>query len=641
MMKKRLCLPVLLLFILFFTVPLAIQAQVEEIVDPPDPNAPLVTYIIEVRLIPHERALTAIQTMSWRNTTEHTVDHIRFHLYFNAFRGPESTFLRELNYYRYSEEELARIRFGEIKIKEIRRINGGDLTGNMSFVAPDDNNKEDRTVMELKLEKPAEPGQTVRLKLRWESVIPQIFARTGGEGDYFFLAQWFPKFGVLQENGQWHCHQFHNHTEFFADYGDYKVAMTVPADYVLGASGNLVKTEKNADKSVTYFHEEKNIHDFAWTAYPHFKRVTDKIKLPGLARETDIELLLSPGHGFARQRYLDSLKAAMMFHAKYIGPYSYRKITVVDPPLKGRRSNGMEYPGLITGGSMWLLPEGMKMTELVTIHEFGHEYWYGIIGTDEFREAWLDEGVNSYFEIEVADEFYKNSPSVLDSVIMDIDILDISRIRAHSLLPVDPVQQYSWKFMNGNQYGNNVYSKAAIFLRSLRNLVGKDQMLNFFKYYYNKYKFKHPTSEDFIETFNAFMNEDYSWAFDMYIRAPGELDHSVASLRAYKLKGKSDSYRNTVVFTRNKGYFPADLLITLENGKEIKSFWKEREPWKKVVFDDTSPVVSAVIDPLFKIPLDRNYLNNSRVRKPDRTGIKRLAVKTGFWFQNILAFFAF
>lgn len=641
MMRKLMCLPALLLFILFFNLQAVCYAQVEEIVDPPDPNAPIVTYLIEARLIPKDRTLTATQTMSWRNTTEHTVDHIRFHLYYNAFRSPESTYLQELKYYRFSEQDLAQTRFGEIKIKEVRRINGGDLTGNMRFVAPDDNNKEDRTVMELKLEKPAEPGDTVRLKLRFESVIPKIFTRTGGEGDYFLIAQWFPKFGVLEANGQWHCHQFHNHTEFFADYGDYKVAMTVPAEYIVGASGNLVNKEKNADNTITYFHEEKDIHDFAWTAYPHFERITDSIKLPGLARETQIELLLAPGHGFARQRYLNALKSAMLFYAKVIAPYPYQKITLVDPPLKGMASSGMEYPGLITGGTMWLMPSGMKMTELVTIHEFGHEYWYGIIGTDEFREAWLDEGVNSFMEIEAAGEYYKNSPSVLESAVMDVNILDISRLRAHTLMPVDPVQQYSWKFLNGNQYGNNVYSKAAIFLNSLKNLVGKEQMYNFFKYYYNKYTFKHPTTEDFIETFNTFMNEDYSWAFDMYIRSPGELDHAVASISSYKLNGNSDTYRNTVVFIRNKGFFPVELLITLEDGKEIKSFWNERQAWKKVEFDDTSPVAAAIIDPHFKIPLDRNYLNNSRVRNPSRTGIKRLAVKAGFWFQNILAFFAF
>jgi hypothetical protein len=615
--------------------------QVEEIVDPPDPNAPLVTYLIEAKLSPDDRELTAIETMSWRNTTQHTKDHLRFHLYYNAFRNLESTFLREAKYYKKSKKTLQRTRFGEIKINEIRRINGGDLTANTSFVSPDDNNKEDRTVMELKLEKPVEPGQTVRLKIRFTLTIPQIFARTGCKDDYYFMAQWFPKIGVLQENGEWNCHQFHKNSEFFADYGDYKVAMTAPEKFVLGATGNLVKTERNADKSITYFYEEKNIHDFAWTAYPGFTRVTDKIQLPGVSRETDIELLLSPGRGFAKQRYLNSVKAAMMFFARHIYPYPYQKITVVDPPLKGGGSGGMEYPGLITGSAMWLMPDGLRMTELVTIHEFGHEYWYGIVGTDEFREAWLDEGVTSFFELEIMDEFFKNSPSVLDSAFMDIDVLDFSRARSNSLLPIDPVNQYSWKFMNRNQYGGNVYSKAAVFLRSLRNLVGKERMYNFFKYYVDRYKFKHPTTEDFVETFNNFMNEDYSWAFDTYIRGSGGLDHAVHSISASRLWDDQGTYRSEAVFIRKEGYFPVELLITLENGKEIKTFWKEQEKWKKIIFDDPSPIAKAVIDPHYKIPLDRNYLNNSKVRKPSRSGIKRLATNIGFMFQNILAFFTF
>jgi len=207
---------------------------------------------------------------------------------------------------------------------------------------------------------------------------------------------------------------------------------------------------------------------------------------------------------------------------------------------------------------------------------------------------------------------------------------------ASSMTAMSPVAQPAWKFLDYSHYSGNVYSRAAIFLRSMKNLVGKEQMYNFFKFYAQKYRYKHPTTENFIDAFNSFMNDDYSWAFDQFIRGGGTLDHAVHSLESVKISSNPDKYRNEAVFVRKNGYFPVELAITLENGKEIKSFWKEKEQWKRVRFDDSVPVKQAVIDPLYKVPLDRNFLDNSKVRKPNVSGIRKLAMKIGFFFQNLL-----
>ncbi|UCH98081.1 MAG: M1 family metallopeptidase, partial [Candidatus Aminicenantes bacterium] len=526
----------------------------------------------------------------------------------------------------------------EIKIKEIRQIGGGELTGNFQFISPDDNNPDDRTVMELKLEKPVPPGQILRLKIEFVLTIPQIFFRTGAEGDYFFMGQWFPKIGVLQDNGQWHCHQFHYNSEFFANYGTYRVWLTIPGEFVIGATGNLIKTEENADNTITYVFEEDNIHDFAWTAYPHFKKITETLQLKESNEAITIELLLAPGHGAAKHRYLNSLKFALDFYAQHIFPYPYKKITVVDPPLRGLKSAGMEYPTLITSGYIDMLPGSFKLTEIVTIHEFGHQYWYGIVGSDEFREAWLDEGVNSFFELEIMDEYFKDSNSLLDSPFIKINDWELSRIFYTYVPPLDPVNLYSWKFFSRSQYVANVYAKAAIFLRSLKNLVGKERMYNFFKYYAEKYKFKHSSTGDFIDAFNTFMNEDFSWAFDQFIHAGTNLDHAVHSVESVKIAAKPDKFRNEAIFVRKQGYFPVELVIALEGGKEIRSFWKEKENWKKIVFDDPCPIRYAAIDPHCRVPLDQNFLDNSKICKPSTSGIKRLSMQIGFFFQNLLGF---
>ncbi|MCU0286419.1 MAG: M1 family metallopeptidase [Acidobacteria bacterium] len=609
------------------------------------PMTPIVKYNINAQLEPKAHKLIGTEVLTWFNTSEKQVDHLRFHLYYNAFRSEKTTLMKEDRYYKKTKKELSKLRFGEIRLTEIELTGGMRteiLTDKIRYISPDDNNEDDRTVMEIPLPEPVWPGRSITLKIEFVLAIPQIFYRTGQEDDYFFMGQWFPKIGVLQTNGQWHCHQFHLDSEFFADYGDYSVNITLPGKYVVGATGILVKTDKNVDGTITYTYEEKNIHDFAWTAYPWFKKHTEKFIPQGSKQEIQIEILLSPGHTNVLDRYIHSLKYALHFLAQHIYPYPYQKITVVDPPFKGIRSAGMEYPTLITAGYIRLIPDAVKYPEIVTIHEFLHQYWYGIIGSDEYREAWLDEGITTFFELEIMDQYFKDTPisTAVDLGLMRIETWETARVRYAMLLPGDNVNQYSWKFLNSAQYGANVYSKAGIFLRSLKNLVGQEKMFAFFKHYAEKYKYKHPTTANFIETFNNFMKEDFSWAFDIYINGDSKLDNEVYSVESVKVdesEGKQ-VYRNEVVFLRKEGYFPVDLLIKLADDREMKSTWKEKNKWHRLVSYDSSPIRYAAIDPDYKIPLDYNFLNNSRQLEPEKNFIRRLSLKFGFFFQNVMGF---
>jgi hypothetical protein len=602
---------------------------------------PVVRYSIEAQLLPESKKLTGSEILTWTNTSEKAVEELRFHLYYNAFRNEKTTFFRESRFYKKTPDQLSKLQFGEIKIKKMEIIGGELLTQKIRYISPDDNNEHDRTVIEVSLEKPIDSGETIKCKIEFSLTIPEIFARTGQVEDYFFLGQWFPKIGVLQLDGTWNCHQFHRNTNFFANFGEYNVIITLPERFIIGATGNLVKKVKNTDGTTTHFFKERNIHDFAWVAYPDFIKVIDKIKLDGNNHDTMIELLLAPGHENARERFLESLKFSLQFFSKHIFPYPYKKITLVDPPFKSRASGGMEYPTLITTMHFNIVPNSIKLLEMVTIHEFGHQYWYGIVANDEFREAWLDEGITTFFELEMMDEYFKHRASLIDSKIIKIDDWEMSRMRYSSILPVDRVNQYSWMFLNGSQYGNNVYAKVGIFLRSLKNLVGKEKLYSFFKFYAKGFMYKHPTSTDFIQAFNTFMAEDFSWAFNQFINGDRKLDFSVHSVESFKIRSDPDNYRNEVVFLRNEGYFPVDLLIKLRDQREIKSFWKDNKKWKKIIFHESSPIDYAAIDPEFKIPLDTNFLNNSMMLKPNKSFIKRLSLKFGFFFQNLMGFLIF
>jgi hypothetical protein len=263
-----------------------------------------------------------------------------------------------------------------------------DLTSQIRYIAPDDGNAADRTVMSVPASAPIQPNETVEIEIEWTSKIPRPFARTGYIDDYYFIAHWFPKIGVLEDRG-WNTHQFHAVTEFYADYGVYEVGITVPQGFVVGASGRQYQRSDNADGTATHRYRSEDIHDFAWTASPRFIEARRIFEHAGLNR-VEMRLLLQPEHRGQEARHFDAAAGTLRWFGEWFGAYPYDHLTIVDPAFQSG-SGGMEYPTLLTAGTRWLAPVAVTVPESVTIHETAHQWWYGVVGTNEFESAWMDE----------------------------------------------------------------------------------------------------------------------------------------------------------------------------------------------------------------------------------------------------------
>ncbi len=231
-------------------------------------------YAITARLDPASRTIRGEEILTWRNPASIPATSLRFHLYYNAWRNTRSTWIRERLLGRSDPSLLGRPEsdWGWIDVTSIRLIGGAppaDVTSRMRFIAPDDGNAEDRTVMEVPLERPVAPGETINVQIAWSARVPRTFARTGTIGNFYFIGQWFPKIGVLQDTG-WNCHQFHASTEFFADFGIYDVRLTVPSGWIVGATGVERDTRDEGDGSTTHHYSQDDVHDFAWTTSPDY-----------------------------------------------------------------------------------------------------------------------------------------------------------------------------------------------------------------------------------------------------------------------------------------------------------------------------------------------------------------------------------
>ncbi|OQX82957.1 hypothetical protein B6D60_11300 [candidate division KSB1 bacterium 4484_87] len=666
-MRTRIFLAFLLFFCFMFS---SLFAQTVLFEKPLSPR--IANYDIDVRLDAEKYKIYGKEKLRWVNKSRNTVRELQFHLYLNGFRNSESTFMKESGG-RHRNYKFEGDGWGYIEVKKIAPENGADLTEKMEFIQPDDGNPEDKTVFRLPLDRPIAPGGSITLNIDFEAKLPQPpFARSGAWKEYFFVGQWFPKIGVYQ-NGKWNCHQYHRNSEFFADFGVYNVKITVPNENIVGATGILVNITENEDGTRTHYYHAEDVHDFAWTTSPEFVEFTEQIE------DVKVRLLLQKDHAAQAERHFVAARAAISFFQKNIGDYPYPNLTIVDPRRGAQGSGGMEYPTLITAGTFSHIPSGLRMPETVTVHEFGHNYWYGLVASNEFEEAWLDEGINSYVEMLIMDKFYGPKGSIIDLFGVKLNDLEMQRSQFVQIPDIDPIVQPSWQYYSSGSYGVNSYQKPVVMLKTLENYLGTETMFKILHTYFERWKFRHPGTQDFIQVANEVSGQDLSWFFDQALFSTAKLDYSVRGIRCKKvekpkgydyslllaadsleekkaekdsfvvendtLKSEQDStekdskeFYESKVYVRRLGdfVFPVEVEMVFDNGDTIRENWDGKGYWKKFTYVKPAKLVFATVDPDNKILLDINLVNNSKTRKKSSAGINKITSKWLFLIQSFL-----
>jgi aminopeptidase N len=606
-------------------------------------------YEIDVRLDHANRTLHGRETIRWRNISNRATSELQFHLYWNAWRDEQSTWMRE----RRLAGNRARPRADAWGSSEVTRIalaespgHLRDLTRHQRFIAPDDGNADDRTVMAVSLPREVAPLETVEVALEWRARIPRTFARTGYINEYYFIAQWFPKVGVLQDDG-WNTHQFHAATEFYSDYGSYDVRLTVPRRFVVGASGREVTRTENAGGTVTFRYREDDIHDFAWTASPRFLDVRKTFEHPTLPR-TEMRLLLQPEHAGQEERHFAATAVALKYYGEWFGAYPYGHITIIDPAYQSG-SGGMEYPTLFTAGSRWLAPRDVTQPESVTVHEAGHQFWYGVVGSNEFERAWMDEGFNTFSTARaMAEAMAPNFQAVryfdgfVPWVIRDIPLtrIDNDRLAGYrASAEADAQSTPTFRYWPGTASAMS-YNKTALWMHTLERHLGWPVLQRILSTYFDRWKFRHPQPEHFFAAVNEGSGRDMTWFFDQVYRSSNVFDYGVQEFASER---SGNRFRTTVVARRfGEATFPVDVVTTFEDGKQAQERWDGVERRAAFTYDRPTRAVSVEIDPQRVLLLDVNYTNNSRTLQPrGREAGLKWALAWMAWLQQVMLTYAF
>jgi hypothetical protein len=601
----------------------------------------IANYNINVTLDAQAKTLSGQEILIWRNDSNDYINDLQFHLYLNAFRDENSTFMQEVHKrHRYIRMENSED-WGWIDVTGMRILNGEDLFANLEYIQPDDGNPDDQTVLRVILPRPVEPQQVIQLEIEFEAKLPRIFARTGYKGNFFMVGQWFPKIGVYEEagerfatNGQWNCHQFHANSEFYADYGIYDVKITLPQEYIVGATGVLISEVLNEDGTKTHNYYCEDVHDFAWTAD------TDYIIIEDQWEHVQIIYLVQPLRAWQGQRQIQAVKHALEYCREWCGPYPYPTLTIVDPQYRAIEAGGMEYPTLITGRMSWLTPASLKLAESVVVHEFCHNYWYGIIASNESEEAWLDEGMTTYAELKIMETYYGIDEGSLLSIFgTDIYLSQFEWTRYACQPQLDIIFKNSWQYERGG-YGTFSYSKPAMMLLTLENFLGREMMKKVMRSYYQRYKFKHPTTLDFVTTVNDVSGQDLNWFFDKVLYTSEVLDYKIDQIFSKQIKkDEVPQYDNQVVVARaGEIIFPVEVLIVFDDGHQVTERWNGEERFKIFNYENDHKLVSAQVDPERKVWLDVNFLNNGKTIVKNNSTIIKYSARLLFWIQNLIHF---
>jgi len=632
----------------------------------------IANYDISVKLDTVKKTITGKQTLTWINNAHVPISELHFHAYMNAFKNNQSTFMKEnrRSSIGSDENENSEIVWGWLDIKKISTDKNQDILKSLNYISPDDENPDDQTVFTLNLPEKIAPGDTLRLHFEFETKLPEIVARAGYKRNFFFAGQWFPKIGVYENEGErgrktagWNCHQYHANSEFFADFGVYNVDITLPENYIVASGGKLLNTIVNKDRTKTWYFRAEDIVDFAWTASQRYQIAKAKWN------HVDIEVFLQPEHYHLADNHIKSAMATLDFFADKLGTYPYTHMSIIDPPFYALGSAGMEYTTLFTVGSLNYNP-GIRNTELITVHELGHAFFMGILASNEFEEPWMDEGMNSYFENRIMDKTYGKNNSIIDIMGIQMGDFEESRWSYVSLSNPRKAESYrtSWDYPHGG-YGVYNYSKPSAMLATFENIWGEDSMDKIMKTYYERWKFKHPCTEDFLKIVDEVLLaehgedavKDARYFFDQFLFGNGIADYAVTRIRNKKAYDRAGMINKNgqLVLVENKTIndsiteynssvrieklgdvtLPIEVLITFESGKKITEHWNGNQNTTEFTYTGTDKIKSAIIDPEQKLLMDVNFMNNSISLNQESTPFGRLFLDFMNFLQQFTHFF--
>ncbi|HET8940031.1 MAG TPA: M1 family metallopeptidase [Polyangiales bacterium] len=451
-------------------------------------------YDIEVELDPARHRLVGRERIHFENKSRAAVSSLDFHLYLNAFRDTRSVFMREGGA-RLRGQTLRRP--GSLIVTALRSAQGLDLA--QPLAVQTELVRGDFTQLRVRLPLPVQPGAALDIELEFHAELPRLVARAGFSDDFFMLGQWFPKLAKLGDDGRFVSFPYRGFGEFYADFADYTFTLRVPNEYKVAASGDCQTVSSDA-KLRTERCRAEHVHDVAWAAYPYF--VEHVVQVAGVT----LKLYGPRGYGPALSRQARVLAQAMPYFEERYGPYPYRSLSAIIPPREAYAASGMEYPTLFTsGGPWWALPSWLPdpQQDIVSIHELAHQWFSGMLASNEEAHPFLDEGLAQWTSLDFLQSYYASPPFISALFSFSFGPFQVLRAayaaRPHSA----PSSLLSAERYSATTLAHAAYVRPALVLDRIAERRGLPQLTAAVSRYAKQQRFRHPAPKDLYAAFDS------------------------------------------------------------------------------------------------------------------------------------------
>lgn len=561
-----------------------------------------IEYYMEVDMDVKTNRLQGVQKVKYTNNSPEDLNKVFYHLYFNAFQPGSMMDVRSrtiqdpdrrvgTRIFNLKEDEI-----GYQKIKSLKQ-NGKPLKYEVVG-----------TILEVQLNEPIKAGQSANFDMEFEAQVPIQIRRTGrdnAEGVRYSMAQWYPKMAEYDYQG-WHADEYIGR-EFYGVWGNYELKLSIDKDYIVGGTGYLQNpleighgyedagqkvNQKIRDGKLTWHFKAPNVHDFMWAADPEY--IHDKLTMKnGMV----LNFLHKKGQNEENWKALMPLTEMSFEYAnEHFGQYPYKQFSVIQGG-----DGGMEYPmsTLITGSRGSLLG--------VTVHESMHDWYHGVLGSNEALHPWMDEGFTSYASTRIMQHIARVTKGEVDPAVtlenLGNNSGQSSYVRLAKSGNEEPMSTHSDHYYLNGAYSASAYGKGAVWMSQLGYVIGEEARDKGLIEYFDTWKFKHPNPTDVMRVFEKVSDLELDWYNEYFVYTTKQIDYGVK-----EVAGEGDKTKITLERV-NLMPMPMDVVVTYKDGtKEVHYMALRMMRGEKPAETNDNRIVHpdwAWVNPTYEFALDR------------------------------------
>jgi hypothetical protein len=557
-----------------------------------------------------------VGTVKYRLPAEPRLTTFEFQLFPNVYSSDSTPYLSKQP--RAAERLRKFDRWGSMEIDSIM-LNGQNLSGDLSIDYT-------RGILSPSDERALNDSE---ITIYFKTVIPRLGDRLSYHENSYLLDGWFPTAAIIKADGSWYNPFYGPACELVGSFYNYEVSFRVPPGFVVAAPTDGRQEVVDNGKMIQYDYLFGPAHDFALAIS------TDYLVDSSKTGETDVLIYYRQFELPIVKRIREAVSRTMEYMEDHCGPYTYNSLRVVFVDVGF--SGGIEFPAMFAvafpGGGLSVT----RLYELLSVHETIHQWFYGMLASDQIETPWMDESIASHFTNRIMKHYWSEEANFFDYFGFKVSLQDRFRVIGGTVSGRTQIDRSAYSFADVSEFFNTMYNYGSRVIETIENLMGDSVSSIFWKTYYNRFFLKRPDYNSFINTVYDVAGDDIGALSDELLNRSEKLDYSIINVANERIDSASVSI-NVELSAEGFLDYPIDYRIYLANGDSLDFSWLPEYCIEEKIHEADFPATSVVIDPDYKYAIDVNLLNNSFIVNTDNRAGFRLSSGLIYIFETLFSY---